>query len=115
MKRNPAVERTKEYIQNHYAEEILLQDLRKISGWSAYHLIRIFRREVGRSPHKYLVNVRIEQTKLLLIQGRPIIEIAQETGFADQSHFTRCFKTVVGITPGAFRKDWERGRPARTP
>jgi len=103
MKRNPAVERTKEYIRNHFAEEISIRELTKISGLSAFHLIRIFHRDVGRSPHEYLVNVRIEHTKHLLIRGCPIIEIAQETGFADQSHFTRCFKMIVGITPGAFR------------
>ncbi|HEX4960650.1 MAG TPA: AraC family transcriptional regulator [Thermoanaerobaculia bacterium] len=104
------VRRVREYLIQHYAEIVALEDLSRVANLSPYHLHRVFTREVGMSPHAFQTQVRIARAKLLLHKGRPLRGVAAETGFADQSHFTREFKRFVGLTPGAFRSD--RLRPA---
>ena len=100
----PAIERTKQYIREHFSEDVSLRELSVISNLSLFYLVRTFRKEVGLAPHEYLVEVRIEEARRLLREGRPIVEVAQDTGFSDQSHFTRSFKSRIGITPGRYKK-----------
>jgi len=66
---------------------------------------RAFRRSMGMPPHRWLVRQRIEQAKALLREGRaPLAEISLACGFADQSHFTRCFSAWTGVSPGRWRR-----------
>ena len=97
-----AVRRTKEFLDERYAECISLGQLARSAGLSAYHLNRSFRRKIGIPPHEYQLQVRILKAKSLLRLGRSISETAFLVGFADQSHFTRHFKRSVGVTPGRF-------------
>jgi AraC-like DNA-binding protein len=97
--------RVREYLIQHYAENVALEDLSRIANLSSYYLHRVFTREVGVSPHAFQASVRVAKAKLLVHQGRPLRAVAAETGFADQSHFTREFKRYTGLTPGAFRAD----------
>jgi AraC-like DNA-binding protein len=97
-----AVRRTKEFLDERYAECIPLRQLARLTGLSAYHLNRSFRRRIGIPPHEYQLQVRILKSKSLLRLGRSISETAFLVGFADQSHFTRHFKRFVGVTPGRF-------------
>ncbi|MGE5549385.1 MAG: AraC family ligand binding domain-containing protein [Bacteroidota bacterium] len=97
-----SVRRAREYIEQCYAGNILLEDLARAANHSPFHLLRVFRREVGLPPHAYLTLVRVRQAKRLLAEGRPILEVAAQTGFSDQSHLTRHFKRLVGVTPGQF-------------
>jgi AraC-like DNA-binding protein len=53
-------------------------------------------------PHAYLVQIRLLRAKALLRRGRPIAHVASATGFADQSHFTRHFKRLMGVTPAKY-------------
>jgi AraC-like DNA-binding protein len=97
-----AVRRTKQFLDEHYAERVSLHQLASLTRLSAYHLNRSFCRKIGMPPHEYQVQVRIMQAKSLLRHGRSIAETASRVGFADQSHFTRHFKRSVGVTPGKF-------------
>jgi AraC-like DNA-binding protein len=72
-------------------------------GTHPSHLVRVFRREYGLPPHRYVVGRRVDHARRLLLDGRPIAEVAAETGFHDQSHLTRHFRALLGTTPGAFR------------
>jgi AraC-like DNA-binding protein len=99
------VRRVREYLVESYAENVALEDLARLANLSPYHLQRVFTREVGVSPHAFQASVRVAKAKLLVHQGRPLRTVAAETGFADQSHFTREFKRYTGLTPGAFRAD----------
>lgn len=101
---NPSLPKIRRYIEEHFAEEIRIDDLREISRLSPFHLIRTFHKEYGVSPHEYLIRVRVEAARKMLKNGLPIIQVAQNAGFSDQSHLTRWFKTHVGITPGRYRK-----------
>jgi len=97
-----AVRRTKQFLENHFADHVSLDDLARLTGLSPWHLNRSFCRKIGMPPHAYQLQVRISQARKLLRLGRPISEIASLTGFVDQSHFTRRFKSSTGLTPGQY-------------
>ena len=97
-----AVHRTKRFLDERYAESVSLRQLAQLTGLSAYHLNRSFRRKIGLPPHEYQLQVRILKAKSFLRRGRSISETAFLVGFVDQSHFTRHFKRSVGVTPGKF-------------
>ncbi|MFP5213513.1 MAG: AraC family ligand binding domain-containing protein [Acidobacteriota bacterium] len=98
-----AVKLVKDYIEANYAETISLKDLSDLTGLSAYHLLRVFRASAGVPPHAYLVQKRLNKAREMLSKGRPIVDVALEIGFSDQSHFTRAFKGAAGITPRGYR------------
>jgi AraC-like DNA-binding protein len=91
-----------EYLRAHLVENVSLDDLARVVGLSPFHFLRSFKKEVGLPPHAYQNHLRIQQAKLLLAQHLPLSEIAAQVGFSDQSHFTRRFKEVVGVTPGHY-------------
>lgn len=92
-----------EYLNQHYAEPITLEQLCEITGTSRYQLIRQFSKEQGITPYQYLETVRIGKAKKLLEQGVSTLEAAMQTGFVDQSHFSKFFKRLIGLTPGQYR------------
>jgi AraC-like DNA-binding protein len=100
-----AVTLAREFLDENYDRDIGLERLSELTELSPYHLNRIFRREVGMPPHAYQIQRRIARAKVLLRQDWPIADVAHHTGFADQSHFTRHFKRMVGVTPGQFVPD----------
>lgn len=97
-----AVAQAQAYLESYYPHNVSLQQLVEITGLSPFHLTRVFRQALGLPPHAFLNQVRIREAKKLLLAGRPIAEVAVETGFADQSHLTRRFKRIVGVTPGQY-------------
>lgn len=86
------------------ADEPTLEELARELGTHASHLVRVFRREYGLPPHRYVVGRRLDRARRLLLDGLPIAEVATATGFHDQSHLTRHFRALLGTTPGAFRR-----------
>lgn len=101
---HPAIERAKEYLQTHYAEEIALQDLANVTHLSPFYLARTFRQVVGLPPHAYQTQLRLAHAKTLLAQGCAVSYVANETGFFDQSHFAQQFKRNFLVTPKSYRK-----------
>jgi AraC-like DNA-binding protein len=98
-----------EYIEKHYAEAITLSDLSRISGVNKYRLLRSFTLQKGITPYQYLSTTRVNNAKALLEAGMPLIEVAAQTGFADQSHFTRFFKNFIGLTPRMYQSLFRAG------
>jgi AraC-like DNA-binding protein len=80
-----------------------LAELAALSGVSRFQLLRGFTREVGTTPHAYLVQRRVRLVRRLLAAGRSPVDAALLAGFADQSHMTRAFLRQFGITPGRYR------------
>lgn len=93
-----------EYMESHYTESITLNQLSGLVGLSKYHLLRLFTRQKGISPYCYLETLRINHAKRLLGQGIPPMEVAGQTGFSDQSHFTNFFKKLIGLTPKQYMR-----------
>jgi len=91
-----------EYLDAHFTKNVTLSELTDITDMSEFHLLRLFRGEVGLPPHAYLIQKRINYAKSLLSQRLTIAQTALEAGFTDQSHFTRRFKKIMGITPGQY-------------
>jgi AraC-like DNA-binding protein len=98
-----AVKLAREFIEAHCTEDVSLKQLSDVANLSEFHLIRVFQKHVGVPPHKYLTQVRIERAKQMLATGQPIADVALATGFSDQSHFTRRFKALTGVTPGRYQ------------
>jgi AraC-like DNA-binding protein len=111
------VRRASEYIDAYYWQDVTLEKLSEVSGLSTYHLLRCFRHVVGLTPHAYLIQMRIEAAKALLRSGAALTTVAASTGFADQSHFSRHFRRIVGGTPGQYYPDLRKrsGRSCRPP
>ncbi len=94
-----AIRTIKDYLHSHFQEDVTIDDLVQITQLNRYYLMRSFRKIVGIPPYSYLIQIRIQYAKQLITQGKSIIDVALETGFFDQSHFTRHFKGFTGITP----------------
>ena len=87
------------YINEHYNENLTLDDLANKFFVSKYHLSREFQRLVGTSVHRYIVQKRLVMAKQMLSAGRPSSEVYQSCGFGDYSNFYRAFKTEYQISP----------------
>jgi AraC-like DNA-binding protein len=99
---HPAVKRAKEYLQEHYAEEVHLQELAAVALLSPFHLARVFRQTVGIPPHAYQIQLRLAHARTLLTQGFEVGYVAHETGFFDQSHFAQQFQRYFFVNPGNY-------------
>lgn len=92
------------HIEEHLAEGSDLESLARLAGVSRCHFSRTFKRSMGMSAHHYLIARRISiAISLIRETGHALSEIAVEVGFADQSHFSRTFLRLTGLTPGEFR------------
>jgi AraC family transcriptional regulator len=90
----------KEYINNHLHQDLKLDELAAIAQLSPYHFLRLFKQSIGITPHQYILQCRLNHAKNLLQHSHlSIAEIAIRTGFCDQSHLTRHFKRIMGMTP----------------
>lgn len=98
------------YIESNYAKNITLDELAALSGLNKYNLLRLFARERGITPYRYLETVRINRAKTLLERGEQLTEIALKTGFSDQSHFTNFFKKFIGLTPKQYANIFAKKR-----
>ncbi len=101
-KSHKGILRAQDFLKECYADDITLEQLASIAQLSPFHFARLFNKTIGLAPHAYLIHVRVEQAKKLLSQAYPIAQVAAETGFSDQSHLTRRFKRIVGVTPGRY-------------
>ena len=99
-----ALRRVREYIESHLEENIALETLADIAGFSTFHFARAFKQSEGVTPHGYLVERRVERAqKLLTGANLSLSEIALASGFSDQSHLARHFRQRVGVSPSMFR------------
>ncbi len=92
-----------DYMEDNYTETITLTELSKVSGLNKYTLLRNFTMQRGITPYQYLSTIRVNKAKKLLETGVSPIEAALQSGFTDQSHFTRFFKTFIGLTPKLYQ------------
>jgi AraC-like DNA-binding protein len=102
---NKAIQKARRYIEDYFAQGISLDTLSRHVALSPYYLLRVFCAEVGMPPHAYLESVRIRHAQRLIRVGKPLAEIAAEVGFSSQSHMTRSFRKIIGVTPGQYAQD----------
>jgi len=99
-----AVKRAVDFLQAHACDHISLEDVSRASGVGLFHLIRLFQKHIGLTPHAYFTQVRIEKSRQLLRSGQPTAQVALDVGFADQAHFTKRFKQLTGTTPASYAR-----------
>ena len=98
-----------DYIQEHYNQNITAEKLADVAAMSVAHFSRLFKKATTQSPIAFVMAYRIEQAKKKLSNhNMPLIDVALECGFADQSHFNRVFKKHEGTTPKAYRGSFSR-------
>jgi AraC-like DNA-binding protein len=100
---SPAVGRVREYIEENFDEDLSLARLASLCSLSPFSLVRRFKKATGLPPHTYLDGVRLRHARQLLNRGESIASVAVSVGYADQSHLTKRFKKLYGITPGRYQ------------
>lgn len=98
------ISRAKEFMNDNLHLDISLNDVSNELDISKYHFLRLFKQKTYLSPHSYLILKRVEKAKEILQKGESLINTAYMCGFNDQSHLNRRFKSLVGITPGNYKK-----------
>lgn len=100
----PRLRRVLDHIEANLGRDLGLVELAQVACLSPFHFSRLFARATGTGPQRYVLRRRVERAREMLLQGEaPLAAVAQELGFADQSHFTNAFRRETGMTPGRFR------------
>lgn len=100
--------RAKDYIDGHAGAHLSLDDISRAANLSKFHFLRLFRRQFGITPHKYLLNCRVNAARAALEAGAALDDVVYRYGFADLSHFNRRFKRIYGMTPRQYQKSVAR-------
>ena len=94
-----------DFMQQNYARETRLEELAHLAGMSPHYFCELFKKSTGLSPYQYSLRCRIDRAKVFLRSPEhSVSRVASATGFADQSHFTKVFRRIVGVTPTRFRQ-----------
>ena len=102
----PKLQQAIAHIQAHFDQDLSLDEIAAQVNLSAYHFARLFKQSTGLAPHQFQTHYRVERAKELLQAGEMTIsEIAAAVGFYDQSHLSRHFKRIVGVSPKAMQQD----------
>jgi AraC family transcriptional regulator len=95
-----------EKLESDLGGKLSLEQIAAEFDLSVSHFSRAFRISTGLPPHQWLLQQRVKAAKqLMTVRDLPLSEIAMSAGFANQSHFTRVFSAVVGVSPGAWRRE----------
>ena len=96
-----------DFIQSNLGEDLPLAKIASACNVSINHLCAVFKHSVGQSVHQFVIQQRIERAKILLKNShKSLAEIAQETGFSNQAHFTTSFRKTCVTTPSQYRQDF---------
>lgn len=99
-----ALLRVRDWIDAEPEADVPLAELAAQASLSRFQLVRSFARLTGLTPHAYRLQRRVQAARRLILDGTPLADAAAASGFADQSHMTRLFRRVYGLSPGAFAK-----------
>jgi transcriptional regulator GlxA family with amidase domain len=103
------LQRVMSYIDSHLVDEIDATTLAAIAAVSVSQFNRRFRQLLRLSPMEYVLSLRVQEAQRLLATTRqPVGDIAAATGFCDQSHLTKRFRKLTGMTPLAYRRRYQR-------
>jgi AraC-like DNA-binding protein len=105
MTRLPArdsVQRLRELLHSAEGSRVSLLEFARDCGMSQFELLRGFKRLYGLPPHAYELAMRVERARAMLREGYTVAQAASAHDFTDQSHFTRHFRRILGVTPGRY-------------
>lgn len=102
---NAMIETTIDYMVNHYAENMTVEELAKMAGMSSSHYSRLFKKYASASPIHYLTQLRMDRAKeLLILSDYKLKTVAQSIGYEDELYFSRLFKKFTGQSPSQYAK-----------
>jgi len=105
--KNFIVERVRNYIEAHYAEDLNLAELSGLVRANEFYLSHAFKKATGYSPKEYILRRRIGKAQCLLIYTTlPLTEISARVGYEDSNYFSRAFKKIIGVSPRLYRQKW---------
>jgi AraC-like DNA-binding protein len=90
------------FIDNNYSNKIDIDNISDEAYFSKFHFIRLFKQTYSKTPHQYLISVRIEKALQLLKNDKPVSEVCYSVGFESLSSFSALFKKITGLTPSAY-------------
>jgi AraC-like DNA-binding protein len=96
------IERARQFLDAEKTRVVRSSELESLTGLSRYDLARQFRSVTGTSPYRYLLMRRLDFARTLIASDRALVDVALESGFADQAHFTRAFAAAYGMTPARY-------------
>lgn len=96
------IRKVQQYLENHYTQNVTLQDVADEVCLERSYLGRMFREECGMTVMSYLRQVRLARAKELLLRGMNPGEVAEKTGFGDPAYFAKIFKQEVGVSPAHY-------------
>lgn len=109
LTRNQA-RRVLDYIESNLSSRVTLTELAVIAELSLHHFARMFKRTLGVTPYRYVLERRVERAKTMLRAAKAnLVDIGLAVGFDSQSHFTSAFGRMVGATPTEFQGSSRRG------
>jgi AraC family transcriptional regulator len=101
----PNLRRVQSYIEENLHRDIRLQELADLTDLSVFHFARSFRESLGSTPHQYIVSIRVQQAKTLLLRAEwTIQQVASATGFSDGGQFSKIFRKFTGVSPTVWRR-----------
>lgn len=104
-KENNHISRAIDYMQSYYNADITIKDICREISLSPFYFIRLFKVRTGKTPHEYLLDVRLQQAKVLLKRDlNTVKEVARLCGFIHVGHFSSVFRRNMGVTPSEYRK-----------
>ncbi|MCB0706692.1 MAG: helix-turn-helix transcriptional regulator [Saprospiraceae bacterium] len=92
------------HILENFAEPFSLEDLEKVSFFSKYHILRLYRYIYRMTPYQHVLQLRIEKAKILLLNSYSPSDVAMQLSFADRRSFSKVFRKMVGVPPSEFRR-----------
>ncbi|UVI36704.1 helix-turn-helix transcriptional regulator [Brevibacterium spongiae] len=98
----PLARRLREMLDDRLLESFTIAEAAAQLGAHRSHLVRVFTSTFGIAPHRYVIGRRVDRARRLLLSGHSPAEAAAESGFHDQAHLTRHFRSTLGTTPGVF-------------
>jgi AraC-like DNA-binding protein len=108
--------RARELMRNSLTQGVSLQAVADACHLSASAFVKGFKKSMGIPPHQWLLMQRVERSiDLMQSSEMPLVDVALACGFSDQSHFTRMFTQKMGVSPGAYRRAWQRRAAAASP
>jgi AraC family transcriptional regulator len=103
------LKQAREFLHDNFSESLIFEDVAKAVGVHPVHLSRVFREKTGCTMGEYVRRLRVEfACRQISATELPLCEIALAAGFADQSHLTKTFKTLCGLTPSEYRKTFRK-------